>query len=130
MGRKSLEATKLRLIWCARAAVTVFRECEWADADFFFAEPLDLCVLDEEDDAFFFGVDEGVLSCASTALPGAVNRKASVATRRRLEKFTELSLARLPHTAYGDSFTESVPPMSLSELCYRQPYARSVFDVA
>jgi hypothetical protein len=110
MGRKSLEATKLRLIWCARAAVTVFRECECADVDFFFAELL-LCVLDEEDGAFFFGVveDEAVLSCASSPLPDTANRPARVVTRRRREKFTGLSLARLPHRAYADSLTESVP---------------------
>jgi hypothetical protein len=76
MGRRSLEATKLRLIWCARAVVTVFRECEWAVVDFFFAALPDLCVLDEEDDDFFFGVveDEAVLSCASSPLPGTTNR--------------------------------------------------------
>jgi hypothetical protein len=98
MGRRSLEATKLRLIWCARAAVTVFRECEWADADFFFAELPDLCVLDEdeEDDAFFLGVDGAVLSCAGSRLPANGSRQARIATIRRLEKFTELSLARLP----------------------------------
>jgi hypothetical protein len=100
MGRRSLEATKLRRIWCARAAVTVLRECGWADADFFFAELSDLCALeeDDEDDAFFFGVDDEALSCAGRPLPDAANSHAArVPTRRRLKKFTAFSLARLPH---------------------------------
>ena len=112
MGRRSLEATKLRRIWCARAVVTVFRERTWAVVEvFFFAELLGLCVLDDEVDDFFFGVvvDEALLSCASSPLPGTTNCQARRITRRRLEKFTALSLARLPHRAYDGSLSESVP---------------------
>ena len=51
MGRRSLEATKLRCIWWARAAVTFLRGCE-CDVVFFAQSWLDLCALVEDEDFF------------------------------------------------------------------------------
>ena len=100
MGRKSLEATKVRFNVCARVAVTFLRAW-WLEAtvvDFLCVVLLDLCaVLDfvavvVDEDCFLVGVV--VLSCANNAQFGTTSCKARKTARSRLRILTLFSLAR------------------------------------
>src|ERR1039457_6296141 len=92
MGRKSLEATKVRFMLWARAAVTFLRGAwEWAHADILPAGLVGLCapVLDAD---FFLWAEE--VSCASTPLPSKASAMARKTTWKRLWGFTGFSVAR------------------------------------
>src|SRR5580658_4115348 len=107
MGRRSLEATKLRCIWWARAVVTFLRACvEWAAAVFFAVELVDLCVVVDDVDFFLGGV---VLSCARIPPPCKTIRQARMWTRKRLRGFTSFSVARLFLSDHSKSLTDSIP---------------------
>jgi hypothetical protein len=90
MGRRSLEATKLRLSWWARVAVTLLRG-RWlvlVVVDFLCVDVLDLCAVAAfwlgglDDDCFVVGVE--VLSCASAAQFSWTCRKARKMAKKRL----------------------------------------------
>ena len=82
IGRKSLEATKVRFMLWARAAVTFLRGAWcWADVDFLLAGFVDLWVLVPEPDFFLWAED---VSCASTPLPSKASTMARKTTWKRL----------------------------------------------
>src|SRR5271165_5972945 len=101
MGRRSLEATKVRFIWWARVAVTFLRGwwLEAAVAGFLCVALLVLVpVFDffagvaDEDCFFLVGVD--VLSCANDAQLVRTSWKARNTAKKRLQVLTLFSVAR------------------------------------
>jgi len=98
MGRRSLDATNARFIWCARAAVTFLRVREWVLAVFLWVEVEDVCVLLV--DVFlrverWLDDEEDPLSCPSRRPDGSAKRQARTRTDMRIGELTASSLARL-----------------------------------
>jgi len=113
MGRKSLEATNVRFIRCARAAVTFLRG-RWlvvAVVDFLCVVVLDLClvllVVVLVEDFFFFGAD--ALSCASSPPASRTSRKTGRIAKRQLRVLTLFSVARFLVPAFLQFVTEWIP---------------------
>jgi hypothetical protein len=100
MGRRSLEATKVRFSRWARVAVTFLRGrwLELAVVDFLCVEVLALCAVAAfwlgvlDDDCFVVGVE--VLSCASAAQLSWTCRKARMIAKNRLLILTLSSVTR------------------------------------
>jgi hypothetical protein len=95
MGRRSLEATKLRCNFCARAAESLARDLPLVEADFFPDLLDDLPAVD-----FFFDVVlevlldffELVCAPAGTTIPGASSDAISNEARKRLKELTAKSV--------------------------------------
>jgi hypothetical protein len=108
MGRKSLEATKVRCSFIVRAAVAFFRgACDFFAVDFFVAADEERAVLFlVVDDLLLCAelgeeVDDEVEVCADNPLPSSSNSMARLDAVKRLRNIGGFSLTRLSSRIRG-----------------------------